>query len=110
MLKFDGNNIYLTRGDSAALKLEIKDSSEQEYDFSSDTVKFAVKKNVNDTEKVIEKTFDENGQVTLTPDDTKSLGFGTYWYDVQLEHDNDGTVEVATVIVPSVFEVGAEVN
>lgn len=109
MLKIDGNNIYLTRGDSAAIALEIK-NGETDYDFSSDTVKFAVKKNVQDQNKVIEKTFDENGQIVLTPEDTKTLNFGQYWYDVQLEHDNDGTVEVATVIVPSVFEIGAEVN
>ena len=109
MLKIDGNNIYLTRGDSAAFALEIK-NGEQDYDFSGDVVKFAVKKNVNDKNKVIEKNFDENGQIVFTPQDTKTLNFGQYWYDVQLEHDNDGTVEVATVIVPSVFEIGAEVN
>lgn len=109
MLKISGDNLYLTRGDNATIKLEIS-SGEETYDFSNDVVKFALKKNVNDRQKLIEKTFDENGQIYITPDDTKDLNFGDYVYDVELQHENGEEIEIATVIVPSTFTIGAEVN
>lgn len=109
MLKFDENkNIYLTRGDTGTLTLSIKDESDNDYDYSDDTVVFAVKKNFSDTTPAIQKTF-ANGQVELLPSDTKELDFGDYWYDVQLTHDNGGTDEICTVIIPHTFTIGAEV-
>lgn len=110
MLKISGNKIYLTRGDSAVLALAIKDSEDNTYDYSGDTVKFALKKNVGDKDILISKTFDEDGQISFSPADTASLGFGDYVYDIQLEHMNDEVKEVATVIIPSTFTIGAEVN
>lgn len=112
MLKVSGNKIYLTRGDSAVFELNVTDPQGDSYDFSNDEVKFTVKKSCDDAKAVIEKTFDENGQITFTPDDTKDLSFGNYFYDVQLTHtetvDEETVTTVDTIIVPSTFVIGAE--
>lgn len=113
MLKVDEKNrIYLTRGDSATLKLSVTDSEGADYDFSGDEVKFSMKRYVSDANPVVQKTFDENGQITFTPEDTAELGFGDYLYDVQLSHTDEstGTVYVDTIIIPTTFTVGAEIS
>lgn len=111
MLKVSSNNsIYITRGDSAVIALNVTDSEGAAYDFSNDTVKFTVKKNCQDRNAVIEKVFDENGQIALEPADTEGLTFGDYWYDVQLTHTENDSVSVDTIIVPTTFTVGAEVS
>ena len=107
MFKVDGNNIYLTRGDTAVIELTITDGEGETYDYSNDTVKFAVKRFVTDATPVIEKTF-EDGSITITPEDTKELSFGPYLYDIQLTSEDGETV--ATVIIPSTFTVGPEVT
>ena len=110
MLKVEGNNIYLTRGDTGVIKLDVKDAQGSAYDFSGDEVKFSVKKNLSDRSPVIEKTFDSNGQITFAVEDTANLEFGNYFYDVQLTHTDGTDVSVDTVIVPSTFTVGAGVG
>lgn len=114
MLKVSGNKVYLTRGDTGTFQLSVKDADNHDYDFSSDTVVFTLKRNCNDAKKLIQKTFDENGKINFTPDDTKDLDFGNYWYDVQLTHvegeGNEAVTTVDTIIVPSTFVIGAEVN
>ena len=108
MLKVDGNNIFLTRGDSATLELSVT-QDEETYDFSGDDVVFSVKRFVTDKEAVIKKTF-EDGKISFAPEDTADLPFGTYLYDVQLTHTSGEDVTVCTVIVPTTFIIGAEVT
>lgn len=100
MVKVVNNEIYLTRGDSCPLDLEIMNGDEQ-YDFSDDEVVLTVKKNPNDKIAVIQKTFTD-GKILIEPSDTEGLEFGSYWFDVKLKME-DGTTD--TVIVPSVFNV-----
>lgn len=110
MFKVSGNKVYLTRGDSAVFELTVKDAEGSTYDFSSDTVVFSMKKNCNDPNVLIQKTFDENGKITFEPEDTNRLPFGSYLYDVQLTHTDGDVTTIDTIIVPSTFEIGAEVN
>lgn len=101
----DDQNITLTRGDSATFGLTVKQNTSS-YDFSNDTVKFTVKKNVNTEDILFQKTF-VGGVINLTPSDTNDLKYGTYYYDVQLTTQSDG---VYTVIPPSKFIVAQEVT
>ena len=105
MVKVTDNQIFITPGDSGVFTVKIMDG-EQEYDYSNDTVKFGVKKQFSDRECIIEKTVDENGKVTLVPDDTIGLGAGTYYYDVKVVTADN---QVCTVIAANQFIVGHSV-
>ena len=106
MLHIDEDqNITLTRGDSATFGLTVKQNTSS-YDFSNDTVKFTVKKNVNTNDILFQKTF-SNGVINLTPSDTSDLKYGTYYYDVQVKNTSNG---IYTVIPPSKFIVAPEVT
>ena len=106
--KITNNCIYLTRGDSAALELQVKDEEQQTYDFSEDEVVLTVKRSCYDSET-------GKATVVFNHEDTENLPMGDYVYDVQLTHiENAGeeneTVERATIITPHTFTLGAEVT
>lgn len=105
MLKISNQNITLTRGDTARIKLGITRGGET-YDFSADTVVFSVKKSTTAPEYVFQKTV-QDGVVTILPTDTASLLYGTYVYDVQLTTEGG---DVCTVITPHEFIVAQEVT
>ena len=109
MLKVDEQNgITLTRGDSATLEVVIKDG-EETYDYSGDVVKFGVKRSPFDAECVLEKTV-EDGKIVLEPEDTETLEFGDYVYDVQLTHvDEDEATSIYTPIAAARFSIGYSV-
>ena len=48
-----------------------------------------------------------NGEIRISPDDTKNLEYGQYVYDVQVTMANG---DVATVIPPTTFNILEEVN
>lgn len=101
----DDNNIKLTRGDSAAFDLIVKEDTET-YDYSNDLVQFTVKRNTITEDVVLQKTF-TNGSITLLPSDTKDLHYGDLVYDVQIITSSN---DVYTVIDPRIFELTDEVN
>lgn len=101
----EDNSVFITKGDSAELEITIKDG-EETYDYSNDVVKFGVKQNFNDVDCIIEKTVDENGKVTLAPEDTKDLAVGTYFYDLKVVTEDNA---VCTVIAAAQFIVGHSV-
>lgn len=105
MFKINGKTIQITRGDTGIFTLALT-SAGQPYDYSNDEVLFTVKRNVNTTEIVFQKTVVYGENVTIEPQDTASLSYGNYVYDVQV---TSGAV-VDTVITPSVFEVLHEVT
>ena len=100
----DSQIIVLTKGDSASLTVKIFDG-EQEYDYSNDTVKLGVKRQLSDSECIIEKTV-EDGKVTFEPEDTKDLKVGSYFYDLKIVCA-DGSV--CTVIASAQFILGNSV-
>lgn len=117
MLKVDEKNqVFLTRGDSAVLELSLTDGEGNPYDFSNDTVKFGLKRTAFESACVLEKTFDEEGKIKFSPEDTESLEFGDYVYDVQVEHtteseseEEEDVVDIYTPIAAVKFSIGYNV-
>ena len=101
MLHIDGTTITLTCGDSALIGVSAKDKDGELYEFEvGDTIKFTVKATAKKTDGnvLVEKSVsvDESTDVVnvmLEPNDTKSLDFKKYYYDIQLVKVN-GWVDI----------------
>nr|DAQ28921.1 MAG TPA: hypothetical protein [Caudoviricetes sp.] len=109
MFKINSNNcIFLTRGDSATLNVDVSNADGTAYT-PTGTVKlyFSVKKSVNDTNYVLQKIItDLSESISITPSDTTALDCGNYQYDVEM-HDGE---KVYTIIPPTQFTLGTEVT
>lgn len=110
MLYIESNNVIrLTRGDTAKLTVPI----ENDLDNSSyvmdelDTLTFTIKKSVKDNENLVQKVVTGSNNFHIKPEDTDSLPFGKYVYDVQLTTAGG---DVYTVIEPTSFEILSEVT
>lgn len=107
MIKIVDNKIYLTRGDSAILKVEIRDTDGEEYTpEDTDTVIMTFKKTTSDKEPIFTHEID-GGILMIEPEDTADLAYGDYVYDCQLKTEA-GFVQ--TFIPPSLFRVLDEVT
>ena len=106
MLKTIGTNIELTRGDTAELSLDVKKNDGTAYDFSNDTAVLTVKSSTITSEIMFQKTF-SSGEIKINPEDTASMKYGTYKYDVQITTAGG---DVYTVIPPSDFIIAQEVT
>lgn len=89
--KVNGTTISITRGDTGYFKftpyVANPDGSKTEYKTQEgDTIRFAMKKKLSDSfEILLVKDVDPaTFRMKLEPDDTKTLEFGQYVYDVQL--------------------------
>ena len=110
----ENNEITIVRGNTETLALTITDGEGQEYDFSNDTVEFGVKRSaLCNGEALLKKTFDENGEIHFSHDDTAEMEFGDYLYEVRLTHvdeaETEGEEDVVTVksVIPATrFTVG----
>lgn len=100
------NKIYLSRGDSATIGVDIVDDEGEPYTpLLGESVVFTLKRTPSQCKQLIVKEFaSENDEltVTLTQDDTSVLAFGVYYYDVALI-DDEGNVY--TIIQPTEFEI-----
>lgn len=103
------NTIQLTRGDTAAMVVDIFDSATSATYIMEpdDTLTLSVKKSTSDRNCYIQKVVEGVNRIVIDPEDTSRLGFGTYIYDVQLEK---ATGAVATIIDPATFELLPEVT
>lgn len=107
MLKVENNIISLTRGDSAFLNVEITNDEGETYELEhGDVCEFTVKKYTSSENVLIQKEV-LNGEIRISPDDTKNLEYGQYVYDVQVTMANG---DVATVIPPTPINICEEVN
>lgn len=107
MIKLHGNRIYLTRGDTALLKVVILGADKEVYTpDDTDTVTLTVKKTTGSADILFQREV-VDGMVTIEPEDTASLPYGDYVYDVCLETEK-GIVQ--TFIPPTVFKLTEEVN
>ena len=100
------NRISITRGDSAQITLTIRDrvTGKPFVPGADDRLTFTVKRELSDEIPLVVKTLD---LLLLLPEDTASLPFGTYRYDVELVLVSGYT---DTVIPPSPFIVTGEVT
>ena len=94
MYKVEGTLITLTRGDTFNATITIYDSQGNVYTpAAGDVVRFALKRTAEDRTPLILKTIDhETMLLTIEPNDTKNLAFGSYIYDVEITLA-DGTVD-----------------
>lgn len=79
----DGSTITLTRGDTFIKDFPLYVDGKRYELCPCDEVRFAAKLDYDDPEPAIFKKLD-GYTLTLNPEDTKGLEFGTYKYDVQI--------------------------
>lgn len=101
--------INLTRGDTLKIQIGLTDANGDPYvPKASDVIRFAMKKDYNDVETLINKTIPNDTLIlTLDPMDTKRLEFGRYVYDIQLTRANG---DVDTFITKAVLNLTEEVE
>ena len=100
------DNILLTRGDTATLNISITDAEGSPYVMQEgDTLKFSIKRIYEQPEVLLEKTVTEP-VVTLVSEDTDSLSFGVYHYDIVFIN----AAKVDTIIADKTFTLGYEVH
>ena len=88
-------NIVITRGDSYGFNFEITDENDQEVEL--DAAYFSCKENPDDESCVFQKSIghgitklnDGGYYVKIEPDDTKDLNLFKFYYDLQIEIDDD---------------------
>lgn len=105
-----GNRIVMTRGDTIKIQVELKykTTGEAYTPQTGDSIRFAVKKYFSDPTLLIEKEVPIDTQLlTIDPEDTKSLTFGTYCFDMQLTFANG---DVDTFIPNGVLQITNEVS
>ena len=105
MLTIKGNDIHLTKGDSAYLNVEITNDDGTPYAIKEgDSLTITVKA-TNGT-KIFSKTVKAYESIIIEPKDTVDAGVGRYKYDIQLNTEN----QVYTIIPVSSFFIEEEVT
>ena len=109
MIDIINDKIFLTRGDTATLVLEVTDDEGDPYTpINGDVFTFTMKRDFINNEKLLTKVFNSDMEITFTSDDTKDLNFGNYCYDIK--RTNAGLNIVDTFICEGGFEVGRGTN
>ena len=95
--RIDGTTIYLTRGDTFEAKVEARlpdDEGGAAYAPAvGDAIRFALKADYMDEKPLVVKDIPSDTMLlVLEPEDTKTLPFGKYVYDIQITYA-DGTVD-----------------
>ena len=107
-----GTNLYMTRGDTGAIRVAVSDAAGETVPLANgDVIELTVRERLGASGKMLYKKvtdfIDGEALITIQPEDTSSLKFKTYVYDIQLSRANG---QVQTIIKPSQFEVGSEVT
>ncbi len=116
MLKIDPNTnkIQLTRGDTAVLKIELKDAEGNVYTPGvSDAIRFAMKRNYTDADVLVNVNAVIDGSditITIPATATKELAFGSYKYDIQLTSGTGANAVVDTFIDRGTIMITEEVD
>lgn len=110
MLRIDKKyNIELTRGDTGLFNISLTDSEGNPYTpAQGSSMRFAMgrKYGSTDSDVLINKDISiDTMQLEIQPEDTKSLAFGDYLYDIQF---TDEYGRVSTVVMAK-FTVAKEV-
>ena len=109
MLIVADNKIQLTRGDTMMLDVVLKNSNGEVYTpLETDHIYFRLKKTASARNTLIEKEIPYDSMVLeLEEADTKNLGFGTYYYEVELVTAEDYHF---TAIANCKFEITTELE
>lgn len=86
MFYVEDQAIYLTRGDSAEVSIDLTTESGETYDLgANDTLTLTVRKEPSSTSTVIfAKSVTGSGVIPITPEDTRDSEIGQYSADIQL--------------------------
>ena len=99
--------ISLTRGDTLRLAIDIYDNNNIYTPSKNDSIRFAMKKTYASNVILIHKDISTDSMIlTISPNDTKQLAFGTYVYDIEITFE-DGDVDT---FISGVFEILPEVE
>ena len=109
MLDVQNEKIYLTRGDTAYLEIELITQMGESYTpVYGDKLFFRLKKSANKGSLLLEKEININTlTLELSPEDTANLEFGSYCYEVELV---TALGQHFTVIENATFILGAELG
>ena len=90
MVSIDNNIIKITRGDTCVINLTVYESDgETPYEpQTGDKFYLTVKPDINNEYYSIKKEFD-NMSICLSVEDTIILNFGSYFFDIRLENENN---------------------
>ncbi|MCB5918319.1 hypothetical protein LJB56_15215 [Lachnospiraceae bacterium 210521-DFI.3.101] len=104
-----GTTITLTRGDTFMAQISIADKDGTQYvPVEGDSIRFAMKQKYTDLDPLLVKDIPTDTlQLIIDPEDTKSLAFGNYVYDIQL---TKASGEVDTFITTSKIKITEEVD
>lgn len=107
MLTIESSTISITRGDTGYIHLNLtKDNEAYPYE-DGDMITMSVKKNDTDEEYAFQKEVPAGQVIILQPADTKTMEYGEYVYDIQL---NTTLGEIFTVVGPAKFKVTKEIT
>lgn len=112
MLKVKRNKIFMTRGDTVSLKIDVVDLNGDPYYLQDgDDAIFRVKRSACDKNMLIEKELEVDDEgilyLLIEPEDTENLKFGIYTYEVEIITADDGHF---TIIDSGVLELGKELE
>lgn len=104
-----GTMITLTRGDTFTALITITDSEGNQYaPVKGDRIRFAMKTDCEDGAPLLIKEIPVDTMIlVIEPEDTKSLAFGKYVYDIEL---TKVTGEVDTFITKATLKLTEEVH
>ena len=81
--------IFLTRGDTFRVQLQIVNGNEIYVPSENDSIRFSMKRTYTSNVVLIHKDIPNDTMVlTLNPEDTKNLPFGMYVYDMEITFEN----------------------
>lgn len=120
MFKVEGTTITLTRGDTfnATITMKLASNNQTYTPQTGDVIKFYMRRDAMDLQRtrwmpyvsvpIITKTIPNDTLILhLDPDDTKSLPFGDYAYDIEITFANG---DVDTFINMADFILAPEVD
>lgn len=88
MLKIEDNNIYLTKGDTATINIDLYYDGEPWEMQEGDKISLAIKRNVNFNNTVFSREYSTT-QINLLSSDTSGLSFGDYEYSLTYIHNDE---------------------
>lgn len=102
-------NIRLARGYPIDIPVEVRRANQAPYDLipGQDTLTFTVRKALDSQINAIQKVTG-SPVISLTADDTNTLPYGSYLYDLVLRHEYGGEVWTETILGPKTFTLGGD--
>lgn len=99
------HKIIMTKGDTAQIDIVLEDiNGEETQILATDIITLTVKK--SDAETPILNIVADLNTVIFSPEATKQLAAGLYWYQVDLERDG----EIQTIVPAHLFELREELR